>query len=180
MRLFAILVVVTITVIFYVSRGAHQTRNSDFYTKTQEALQERQYEEAARQRDAESIGSRLKAAEEQAKNSAEEKYKSQRVAVEGEDPKSVAGRVKIDGEKVPGVAAQGGKAREQAVVQENETTEDHEVEMEMNAILKKGPSSSHFKLLPRFTNSALSDHILKNILSVLEKSETHLTGEIPD
>ncbi|OAL54514.1 glutaredoxin domain-containing protein [Pyrenochaeta sp. DS3sAY3a] len=139
MRLFAILVVVTITVIFYVSRGAHQTRTSDFYTKTQEALQERQYEEAARQRDAESIGSRLKAAEEQAKNAAEEKYKSQKVAVEGEDPKSVAGRVKIDGEKVPGVAAQGGKAREQAVVQENETTEDHEVEMEMNAILKKGP-----------------------------------------
>ncbi|CAO2654980.1 Nn.00g117130.m01.CDS01 [Neocucurbitaria sp. VM-36] len=139
MRLFGVLVVITVIVLVYISRGAHHTHTSDFYTKTQEALQELQYEEAAKQRDADSVGSRLKVAEEQAKKAADEKYESKKVAVEGDDQKSVAGRVKLDGEKVPGVAAQGGRSRDQAVVNENETTEDHEVEMELNAILKRSP-----------------------------------------
>ena len=142
MRLFAVLIFITVVVLLYVSSGAGPTRNSDFYTKTQEALQELQYEEAAKQRDAESVGTRLKAAEDQAKQAADSKYEKVKVAVEGDDQKSVAGRVKIDGEKVPGVAAQGGRSREQAVVKEHETPEDHEVEMELNAILKKSPSTS--------------------------------------
>lgn len=141
MRLFGVLFIITVLVIVYMTRGPQQTRQSDFYTRTQEALQERQYEEAAKQRDADSVGSRLKAAEEQAKKSADEKYQEKKIAVHGED-KSVAGRVKIEGEKVPGVAAQGGRSREQAVVKENETEEDHEVEMEMNDILKKSPGTS--------------------------------------
>ena len=145
MRLFGVLILITVIVIVYMSRSAHQTQNSDFYTKTQQALQEREHEEAAKQRDAESVHARLRAAEEQAKKAADEKYTSVKEAVEGPSKKGVAGRVEIDSQdekKVPGVAAQGGRTREQAAMQKDETIEDHEVEMEMNAILKKSPGMS--------------------------------------
>ncbi|KAH8724929.1 thioredoxin-like protein [Phaeosphaeriaceae sp. PMI808] len=140
MRLFGVLVLVTIVVLVYMSRAAHQTQTSDFYTKTQQALQEREHAEAAKQRDAESVQLRLKAAEEQAKRAAADKYTSIKDAVEGPGKKGVAGRVEIDSQddkKVPGVAAQGGRTREQAAMQKDETMEDHEVEEEMNAILRK-------------------------------------------
>ena len=138
------LILVTIVVLVYMSRGAQQTHTSDFYTKTQQALQEREHEEATKQRDAESVQARLKAAEEQAKKAADDKYTSAKVAVEGPSKKGVAGRVEIDSDgekKVPGVAAQGGRSREQAAMQKDETIEDHEVEMEMNAILRKSPGT---------------------------------------
>ncbi|KAF1846501.1 glutaredoxin [Cucurbitaria berberidis CBS 394.84] len=139
MRLIAVLALITIIVIVYISRGAHQTHGSDFYTKTQQALQESQFQEAAKQRDADGVGSRLKAAEDQAKKAADEKYDSKKVAIEGDDQKGVAGRVKLGGDKVPGVAAQGGRSRDQAIVKEDETPEAHEVETELNLILKKSP-----------------------------------------
>jgi len=142
MRFYGILVFVTVVVLLYMTRAAHQTQTSDFYTKTQQALQEREHEEAAKQRDAESVQARLKAAEEQAKKSADEKYTSVKDAVEGPGKKGVAGRVEIDSQddkKVPGVAAQGGRTRDQAAMQKDETLEDHEVEMAMNAILKQSP-----------------------------------------
>lgn len=138
----SLLIIVTIVVVFYMSSASRQTRASDFYTKTQQALQDRQFQEAAKQRDSESVGSRLKAAEDQAKKAAEEKHARAKEAVEG-DGKSVAGRVKLDGDKVPGVAAQGGRPRDQAAMQEHETAEDHDVEMELNAILKKSPSTCY-------------------------------------
>lgn len=140
MRLSFILIAVTIFVLFYMSRGPNQTQSSDFFTKTQQALQEKEYAEAVKQRDAENVGSRLKAAEEQAKKNAETKYSEVKAGVEGPDKKSVAGRVKIDGDRVPGVAQQGGRPRDQAAAKGNESPEDHEVEMELNAILKKSPS----------------------------------------
>jgi hypothetical protein len=142
MRLSVILIVVAITMLFYMSRGARQTTSSDFFTKTQQALQEKEYAEAVKQRDAENVGTRLKAAEEQAKKHAEDKYAEVKVGVEGPDKKSVAGRVKMDGDRVPGVAQQGGRPRDQAALNEHETPEDHEVEMELNAILRKSPSMS--------------------------------------
>ncbi|KAF1838130.1 glutaredoxin domain-containing protein [Decorospora gaudefroyi] len=139
MRFYGTLIVLTIVVLYYMSRGEHQTTSSDFYTKTQQALQEREYAEAAKQRDADGVGSRLKAAEEQAKKNAGDKYIEVKGSVEGPDHRSVAGRVKMDGDKVPGVAQQGGRPHDQAAMKENETPEDHEVEIEMNAILKKSP-----------------------------------------
>jgi hypothetical protein len=147
-RLYGILALVTIIVLLYVSRAAHQTQNSDFYTKTQQALQEREHEEATKQRDAASVQSRLKAAEEQAKKSADDKDTKAKVAVEGPGKKSVAGRVEIDSQAsaVPGVAAQGGRTHEQKAIQKDETLEEHEVEMEMNTILKKSPGMSECSL----------------------------------
>lgn len=154
MRFYGILAVVTIIVLLYITKGAQQTQTSDFYTKTQQALQEREHEEAAKQRDAESVQQRLRAAEEQAKKAADEKYTSVRDAVEGPSKKGVAGRVEFDQDdkKVPGVAAQGGRTRDQAAMQKDETLEDHEVEMAMNNILKQSPS----RLPPRL--SPLSSH----------------------
>lgn len=134
------LFLVTVVVILYMTRSGTQAHASDFYTKTQEALQQHEYAEAAKQRDADSVGTRLKAAEEAAKKKADEKSAEYHKAVEGKD-KSVAGRVKIEGEKatpVPGVAAQGGRPRDQAAMKD-ETPEDHDVEIELNAILKKSP-----------------------------------------
>lgn len=124
------------------SRAAHQTHSSDFYTKTQQALQEREHAAAAKQRDAESVQARLQAAEEQAKKAADSKDKSGKVAIEGNAKKGVAGRVEIDSpddKKVPGVAAQGGRTRDQTAMQKDETLEEHEVEMELDFILKQSP-----------------------------------------
>jgi sortase (surface protein transpeptidase) len=141
-RLIGVLILVTIVVILYVSRGAHQTKTSDFYTKTQQALQEREHQEAAKLRDAEAVAARLTAAEEQAKKAANGQYASAKDAIEGPAKKTVAGRVEIDskdGKNVPGVAGQGGRTHEQAVMHKDETLEEHEAEVEMNAILKKSP-----------------------------------------
>ncbi|KAF1923847.1 glutaredoxin domain-containing protein [Didymella exigua CBS 183.55] len=141
MRLFGVLFLVAVVTILYMTRSAAQTHASDFYTKTSEALQQHEFAEAAKQRDADSVGTRLKAAEEAAKKKADEKGAEFHKAVEGKD-KSVAGRVKIEGDKpapVPGVAAQGGRPRDQAAMKEHETPEDHDVEIELNAILKKSP-----------------------------------------
>lgn len=143
-KLFGVLLFVTVVVVMYMSRGAHLTQTSDFYTNTQQALQEQEYAEAAKQRDAGSVDSRLKAAADQAKKSANEKYTSVKEAVEGPGKKGVAGRVEMDAQdskKVPGVAAQGGTIQDQAAMKKDETIEDHEAEMEMNVILKKSPGT---------------------------------------
>lgn len=181
MRFYGILAVVTIIVLLYITKGAQQTQTSDFYTKTQQALQEREHEEAAKQRDAESVQQRLRAAEEQAKKAADEKYTSVKDAVEGPSKKGVAGRVEFDQDdkKVPGVAAQGGRSRDQAAMQKDETLEDHEVEMAMNTILKQSPGRpppcSH--ALPQ-ANSLHSNHLFQVVLPVLQEGEAHPPREI--
>lgn len=150
MRLFAVLFVVAVGVILYMTRAGTSTHASDFYTKTQEALQQHEFAEAAKQRDADSVGTRLKAAEQAAK-AADDKSAEFHRAVEGKD-KSVAGRVKLDGDKgtpVPGVAAQGGRPRDQTALKDNETPEDHDVEMELNAILKRAPVRALPLSIPR-------------------------------
>jgi hypothetical protein len=153
MRLYGVLLLVVVVVVLYMSRGAHQTHTSDFFTKTEQALQEREHAEAAKQRNAESVQSRLKAAEDQAKKAADDKYTSGKEAVEGPGKKGVAGRVEIDAQddkKVPGVAAQGGR-REQVAVQKDETVEDHEAEMAMNTILKQSPGTGPPSFSPRYS-----------------------------
>ncbi|KAF2277309.1 glutaredoxin domain-containing protein [Westerdykella ornata] len=145
MRLFVLAAFLVVAVIVYVKRGAEETLSSEYYTRTQEALQAKEYAEAAKERDAANIGERLKAAEEAAKKAADDKSQRYLESVEGttEDDKSVAGRVKLTqqgGDKKLGVAKQGGRTREKDASElEHETLEDHEVEVELNAILKKSP-----------------------------------------
>lgn len=177
-RLFGVLFLVTVAVVLYMTRAGTQTHASDFYTKTSEALQQHDFAEAAKQRDADSVGTRLKAAEDAAKKSADEKSAEYHKAVQGKD-KSVAGRVKMDGDRVPGVAQQGGKPRDQAAMMEHETLEDHEVEMELNAILKKSPSTLLLaQSSPAQSLTYRSDHLLKILLPLLEESETHSAREV--
>jgi hypothetical protein len=157
----------TVIVLLYMSRGGPLTHTSDFTTRTQEALQTQEYAEAARQRDADSVGSRLKAAEAAAKKAADDKSADFEAAVHGttDDTKSVAGRVKLSGSSVaggddkgakvsvPGVAAHGGRPRDQAS-KEGETDEEHSVEVELNAILKKSPST--LSSTPPFIHPSIS------------------------
>ncbi|KAJ4990527.1 glutaredoxin [Stagonosporopsis vannaccii] len=189
-KLFSVLVLVTIVVVLYMSRSGTQTHSSSFYVKTEEALQQQEYAEAAKQRDADSVGARLKAAEEDAKKKADEKGAEFHKAVEGKD-KSVAGRVKIEGDKpspVPGVAAQGGRPRDQAAMKDGETSEDHDVEIELNAILKKSPgtptviifSKSYCPFSKRAKHILLSKYAITPAPYVVELDEHPLGARLQD
>lgn len=167
----ALLVAIGIIIIFYMSGSAHQTRNSDFYTKTQEALQTREHEAAAKQRDADNVGSRLKAAEEAAKKSADKKGEQYLDSVDGSNSeKSVAGRVKLteqggDKKKIQGVANLGGRPRDrEAAKSKEETEEEHEVELELNVILKKSPIIIFSKSYCPFSKKA--KHILLDLYKI--------------
>ena len=146
-KVFGLMVLLTVFVTFYMTSSARHTRSSDFYTKTQDALQAKDRAEAAKKIEIDDVGARLKAAEDAAKKAADAKGQKLQEAVTGEDStggeRSVAGRVmmKDQDENVPGVAGVGGKPADRAAAkQEPETEEDHEVEVELNAILKKSPS----------------------------------------
>ena len=149
MKVFGLIVLLTVFVTFYMTSSARHTRSSDFYTKTQDALKVKDRAEAAKKIEIDDVSARLKAAEDAAKKAADAKGQKLQEAVTGEDStggeKSVAGRVmmKDQDEKVPGVAGVGGNPADRAAAkqeQEPETEEDHEVEVELNAILKKSPS----------------------------------------
>ena len=146
-KVFGLMVLLTVFVTLYMTSSARYTRSSDFYTKTQDALQAKDRSEAAKKIETDDVGARLKAAEDAAKKAADAKGQKLQEAVTGEDStggeRSVAGRVmmKDQDENVPGVAGVGGKPADRAAAkQEPETEEDHEVEVELNAILKKSPS----------------------------------------
>ncbi|KAF2473713.1 thioredoxin-like protein [Lindgomyces ingoldianus] len=176
-KAFGLLVVLAVLVTLYMTSSPRQTRSSDFYTKTQEALQAREYEQAAKQRDADDVGARLKAAEEAAKKSADEKGHKYIDLVGGGVPgganeKSVAGRVMMnqpgEGEKklVPGVANVGGRPKDrEAAKEDHESPEDHEVEVELNAILKKSPIIIFSKTFCPFSKKA--KHILLDIYNIV-------------
>ena len=141
------MVLLTVFVTLYMTSSARYTRSSDFYTKTQDALKVKDRAEAAKKIEIDDVSARLKAAEDAAKKAADAKGQKLQEAVTGEDStggeRSVAGRVmmKDQDENVPGVAGVGGKPADRAAAkQEPEAEEDHEVEVELNAILKKSPS----------------------------------------
>lgn len=167
MRVTGLVVVLVIVVTLYMTTSASRTRNSPFYVKTQEALQAKEYSEATKkheatkQHDADDARARLKVAEEAAKKSADEKHQKYLESVSGggveSKGKSVGGgkfKVQLpdDDERkknVPGVATVGGKPRDKEAVKESESQEDHEIETELNDILKKSPSEITSLLLHR-------------------------------
>ncbi|ORY09619.1 glutaredoxin domain-containing protein [Clohesyomyces aquaticus] len=175
-KAFGLLVALVVLVTLYVTSSSRATAASDFYTKTQEALQAREYEAAAKQRDADDVGSRLKAAEEAAKKSAEQKGQQYLDSIAGgaakEDDKAkgVAGRIVVQGgddkKAVPGVAAVGGRPRDrEAAKEKDESPEDHEVEVELNAILKKSPMIIFSKSYCPFSKKA--KHILLDLYNIV-------------
>lgn len=143
MRFYGLLLVLTIVIMLYTTRSSSQTRTSPFYVKTQEALQSKEYEEASKQRDAVGVGSRLKAAADDAKKAAEKKGSDYIDSVTGGDSDKVPrGRYNKEGKQQPieGVAVVGGSRQDKEPAKENETEDYHEAEIELNSILKKSPS----------------------------------------
>ncbi|KAL1597817.1 hypothetical protein SLS60_008304 [Paraconiothyrium brasiliense] len=142
MRLYVLLLALTIIITLYMTRSSSQTRTSPFYIKTQEALQAKDYMEASKQRDADGVGSRLKAAADDAKKAAEKKGQEYVDSVTGGDSdKAPRGRYNKEGKQQPleGVAAVGGRTQDKTPPKENETEDYHEAEVELNTILKKSP-----------------------------------------
>ncbi|KAJ4301763.1 hypothetical protein N0V90_003857 [Kalmusia sp. IMI 367209] len=142
MRLYGLLLVLTIVITLYMTRSSSQTRTSPFYVKTQEALQAKDYVEASKQRDADGVGSRLKAAADDARKAAEKKGQKYVDSVTGGDSeKGPRGRYNKEGKQQPieGVAAVGGRTQDKTPPKEDETNDYHEAEVELNSILKKSP-----------------------------------------
>lgn len=190
-KVFALVVLIGVLVTLYVTGAARQTRSSQFYTKTQDALaQARAHKESAMQ-DRESglgagdseVGKRLKEAEEVAKRAADRK--GDEFHGEHVKEKVLNGKKAKEGErKVPGVAGHYSKQdlgimkplkekdgdKEQAA----ETEEDHKVKNELNSILKRSPGMFLRTLeITQKANNPESDHILQILLPILEKGETH-------
>lgn len=157
-----ILVVLFTLTVLYITSSARTTRNSDFYQRTQAALQDQRNraQDHAAAKAADGIGSdegvakRLKDAEEQAKAAADRKGELHRAQLgmeelpeEAEDEeKSVAGRktMKADATAKPDdseLAEPAAKAQAPVKGQQTaETEEEHKVEQELNTILKRSPS----------------------------------------
>jgi glutaredoxin len=144
MRVFGLIIALAVILTLYMTTSAQQTRSSAFYQKTREALKA-EHDVATKQRSSDDVGARLKAAEDAAKDSAEKKHAKWAESVEGSPPQVPVGGKKFDkgGDKtgpVEGVATVGGRPRDKLENKESETPEEHEVEVELNAILKKSPS----------------------------------------
>ncbi|KAF2451404.1 glutaredoxin [Karstenula rhodostoma CBS 690.94] len=142
MRLYVLLLALAIITILYMTGSSSQTRTSPFYTKTQEVLQEQEYVDASKQRDAGGVGSRLKVAADDARKAAEEKGQKFVDSITGGDSdKAPRGRYSKDGKQQPleGVAAVGGRTQDKKPPKENETEDYHDAEAELNIILKKSP-----------------------------------------
>lgn len=142
----------------YVKGAASETRSSQFYTKTQDALaQARAHKESALQ-DHESglgvgagdseVGKRLKEAEEVAKRAADRK--GDEFHGEHVKEKVLNDKKAKEGErKVPGIAGHYSKQalglekplkeKDGGKEQTAETEEDHRVKNELNSILKRSP-----------------------------------------
>lgn len=153
-KAFGLIILLTILITLYMTSSAHTTADSEFYKKTSAALEvvKEEAAQAAEKLEVEDIGARLKAAEDAAKAAADKKghqlQEEVQEEVEEAEEKSVAGRVRIQSEKekdervveLRGPGAGQGEEKVVKAKQEPETKEDHEVEVELNEILKKSPS----------------------------------------
>ncbi|KAI9874845.1 MAG: hypothetical protein M1830_009223 [Pleopsidium flavum] len=146
-KAFGLIMAFFVLLILYFTADARHARSHDFYTSTVKAMDAK----AAAAKDAENadVGQRLRDAETVAKKAADAKTpkpasvvaeKEVPIAGGGEDGgRHVAGRIKVKGaaEKWDmGTGKDGqGEVKEVTV----ETQEEHDVEVELNAILKRSP-----------------------------------------
>ena len=155
-----LLVVLIIVVTFYITSGARQTRQSSFYTKTQDALaQQRAAREASlgskdnsidTDTNSGAVGKRLREAEEAAKKAADKKAEEFHGGEIVEDKKKE--KVAMDKQQAKDAAKKGGsqgaiKSSKSHKQSDEETEEESQVKDELNAILKKSPSKPYPLLL---------------------------------
>lgn len=160
LKTFGLLVFIFVLIALYLTSSARQTRSSQFYTKTQDALAEaRAQKEKALGGDSDGwggeleVGKRLREAEEAAKKAAdrkgdafhgeEGKRQAQRVASARGPERSVAWKKVMKGEAV--LKDKEGPATEEKTA---ETEEEHRVKDELNDILKRSPSMPPFPFRP--------------------------------
>ena len=196
-KVFALVILIFVLVTLYITGAARQTRSSQFYTKTQDALAQARAHKESSMQDHESglgagdgeVGKRLKEAEEAAKRAADrkgdefhgehvkEKVLSNKKAKEGERKvPGVAGHYTKEDLGIPSEKALKGQEadKEQTV----ETEEDHKVKNELNAILKRSPGMFLFPHGVSKANNSNSNHLLQVILPILQKGEAHSAGHI--
>jgi hypothetical protein len=177
LKAFFLLVILAVLITLYLTASARQTRTSQFYTKTQDALAAaRQAKEAGLSGlggDELDIGKRLREAEEAAKKAADrkgdafhgEEGRKQANIVKENAAKETAASANTGGEmkhggprqaKVPGLAMEEGLKKQAAenrkknAEESAETQEDREVKDELNSILKRSPGKHLVISQPHF------------------------------
>ncbi|KAK7608253.1 thioredoxin-like protein [Phyllosticta paracitricarpa] len=149
-KILGLVVFLAVLTILYITSAARQTRESDFYLKTQYALSQREKNNNAQPHvqpkmatSDDDVSKRLKAAEDKAKKSANFKERSVagRVIMKDGKSDSVDGVARVGnvGDSVRAASANGAKSSSDASSSVDQTDEDKEAEEELNAILKKSP-----------------------------------------
>lgn len=161
-RVFALAMASLILLILYFTADARRSHSHDFYTSTVKAMDAKA---AALAKDVENadVGQRLRNAEAAAKKVADAKTPNPNVAAEkevplvGEAAKNVAGRIKVkggekwdmnSGKEAAGVGKEAGQT--EGKEETPETQAEHDVEVELNSILKRSPSMFSFTYFPLF------------------------------
>ena len=136
------LLILAILVTVYITSAGRQTRGSDFYTRTADALAQREAEDkkgdAIIAKDFE-VQKRLREAEAAAKKAANKKG----AEFHGEDVKMKGEKIKDEAERAKAVDdVDTGKPSPQKVVKEDdqESVEEQKAKTELNYILKRSPS----------------------------------------
>ncbi len=213
LRVFGLAMACLVLLILYFSADSRRTHSHDFYTSTVKAM-DAKTAAAAAAKDAENaqnadVGQRLRDAEAAAKKAADAKTPNPNAvvaAVEKEVPiladaaKNVAGRIKVKGgekwdmgpgEEAAGVGKEGGGGQAEGKEEPAETQEEHDVEVELNLILKRSPSTFSLPVRCSFPHIRMSHaipstdrspknshHLLEIILPPLRQSQGDPRREI--
>jgi hypothetical protein len=140
-----LLLILAILITVYITSAGRQTRSSDFYTRTADALAQREADETrgnAIEPDDLEVQKRLREAEAAAKKAANKKgaeFHGDDIKKKGEKIKDEADRAKAAGD------IDTGKPNPQKVVKEDdqESVEDQKAKAELNYILKRSPSRNN-------------------------------------
>jgi hypothetical protein len=200
-RAYGLIITVFILILWYINSGAKHTRSSALYQKTSDAIEKQRLAQLTADKsgvppDA-NVYTRVKQVENSAKELADERGHQMQQDIASKDAKpvwskdsvadgekSIAGRRKMkDGVAPVGnidtdtpQATRGGQAKE--------TEEQHEVEVELNSILKMSPSESLHSRHTCSSNSyhrrRVSHYLLQILLPVFQEGEGNNAREIQD
>ncbi|KAF2764637.1 glutaredoxin [Teratosphaeria nubilosa] len=164
MRVTGLVALLTVLVIFYITHGARSTYNSQFYTRTVEALKTRQ-DAQARQDIIEKEKSQLDRVKQLQKE--HDAAVSAKATMKDSNQKIV--KTRPTGDSNDGVAKVGNVDARPTKSSSStdfgpETAEEHEVEVELDSILKKGPIIVFSKSYCPFSKKA--KHILQELYTV--------------
>ncbi|KAK8212066.1 thioredoxin-like protein [Phyllosticta capitalensis] len=173
-KILGLIVFLVVLTILYITSAARQTRESEFYRKTQYALSQREKSNNAQPHaqpkmvaSDDDVSKRLRAAEDKAKKSAN--FKGDRI-----QEVVAAGKADKEKDRVIGKAASANNPKSSSDVSSSieQTDEDKEAEEEMNAILKKSPiiifSKSYCKFSAKAKRILLEEYSIKPAPYVVE------------